>query len=126
PLRGSLASAVATQSEGVELSPSQQALAVDRLLAQRPNGPLHAELGVQVIKLLAGSSVELDGAPVYVSTDPLRPVATLGEKDDGFVVALQPDPRLEEVIAPGVGRAGTNLHLLQSTEAAGETWQQLP
>lgn len=126
PLRGSLASAVATQSEGVELSPSQQDLAVDRLLGQRPNGPLHAELGVQVVKLLGGSSVELDGATVYVSTDPLRPVANVGETGDGFLVALKPDPRLEEVVAPGVGRAGNNLHLLQSTEAAGETWQQLP
>lgn len=126
PLRGSLASAVATQSEGVELSPSQQDLAVDRLLAQRASGPLHAELGMQVIKLLGGSSVELDGASFYVSTDALRPVATLSEVEDGFAVALQRDPRLDEVIAPSVGRAGTNLHLLQSTEAAGETWQQLP
>lgn len=126
PLRATLATAVATQSEGVELSPSQQDLGVDRLLAQRLGGPLHADLGPQVIKLLTGSSVELDGAPMYVSTDPLRPVATLSERDDGFVVSLQPDPRLEEVVAPGVGRAGTNLHLLQSTEAAGETWQQLP
>lgn len=126
PLRATLATAVATQSEGVELSPSQQDLAVDRLLAQRLGGPLHADLGPQVIKLLAGSTVELDGAPLYVSTDPLRPIATLRERDDGFVVNLQADPRLEEVIAPGVGRAGTNLHLLQSTEAAGETWQQLP
>lgn len=126
PLRGSLASAVASQSEGVELSPSQQDLAVDRLLAQRQNGPLHAELGVQVVKLLGGSSVELDGQVVYVSTDALRPVATLSEKDDGFSVKLEPEPRLDEVIAPGVGRAGGNLHLLQSTEAAGETWQQLP
>lgn len=126
PLRATLATAVATKSEGVELSPSQQDLAVDRLLAQRLGGPLHADLGPQVIKLLTGSNVELDGTPMYVSTDPLRPLATLNERDDGFVVNLQADPRLEEVIAPGVGRAGANLHLLQSTEAAGETWQQLP
>lgn len=126
PLRSSLANAVATQSEGMELSPSQQDLAVDRALGQRLGGPLHAELGVQVIKLLGGSTVELDGVAMYVSTDQLRPVANLSERDGAFVVSLGPDPRLDEAIAPGVGRAGTTIHLLQSTEAAGETWQRLP
>lgn len=126
PLKSSLATAVATQSEGVELSPSQQDLGVDRALGQRLGGPLHSELGIQVIKLLGGSTVELDGTPVYVSTDALRPTATVSDSGEGFLVALKPDPRLEEVLAPGVGRSGTNLHLLQSTDAAGETWQQLP
>ena len=127
PLRSSVASAIATQSEGMELSPSQQDLAVDRLLSQRLGGPLHATLGPQVIKLLAGArNVELDGTAMYVSTESLRPQAVIEEQGHGFRVQLKVDPRVDEVIAPGVGRAGENLHLLEGTLAAGESWERLP
>lgn len=132
PLKGTLGSAVATQSEGMELSPSQQDLALDRLLGTRQGGGLHAELGVQAIKLLGGArNVEVDGVPMYVSTETLRPSALLAQQETTkgkttFVLTLSRDPRLEEVLAPGVGRIGTTLHLLEATSSAGLAWEQLP
>jgi superfamily II DNA or RNA helicase len=131
PLKGTLGSAVATQSEGMELSPSQQDLALDRLLGTRLGGGLHAELGVQAVKLLGGArNVEVDGVSMYVSTETLRPSAVLTERgakgETTFVLTLTRDPRLEEVLAPGVGRIGTTLHLLEATSSAGNSWEQLP
>ncbi len=42
------------------------------------------------------------------------------------MLTLSRDPRVEEVLAPGVGRVGTTLHLLEATQSAGQSWEQLP
>lgn len=128
PLTCTLASAVATQSAGVTLSPSQQDLNVDRVLGQRIAGPLHAELGLHVIKLLEGArNVEFEGRSVYVSTEAIRPQARVTDaKQGGFLVQLQADPRVDEVLAPGIVRCGGTLHRLDATEVTGARLERLP
>ena len=128
PLTCTLASAVATQSAGVTLSPSQQDLNVDRVLGQRVAGPLHAELGVQLIKLLEGArNVEFEGRPVYISTETIKPRARITDAEGGgYVVQLHADSRLDEVIAPGIARCGETLHRLESTEVTGARLERLP
>jgi superfamily II DNA or RNA helicase len=126
-LTTSLASAVARQSAGVTLSPSQQDLDVDRALGQRVGGPLHAELGVSVIKLLTGArNVEFEGAPIEIATEILLPHAEVVDKDGAFEVTIDKDPRLLEVVASGIGRSASGLHLLGELHKSGAKWQALP
>lgn len=131
-LETSLATAVATQSAGVTLSPSQQDLNVDRALGQRVSGPLPPDLAVGVIKLLAGArNVEFEGQTIVVSTEQLVPHAQvtdaqLADKRRGFNVELKPDPALLEVVASGIGRSAAGLHLLTELHSSGARWEKLP
>jgi superfamily II DNA or RNA helicase len=128
PLTTTLASAVAVVSMGINVNPSQQDLNADRVLGHRISGPLHAELGVLIVRILAGSKdVEFDGGPVYISTEGLRPQATIKDHPSGgFDIEVARDPRIEEVVAPGVARGGTTLYLLEETELTGMRLEKLP
>ncbi len=127
PLDKTLASAVATKNMGVELTPSQSDLLVDRVLAQRIRGPLPPEQCVSIIKLLASAqNVELDGQPMQVGTEQLRPCGKVTNTKDGYLVELAADPRITEVVASGVARIDDTLHLLADTDATGLKLEKLP
>ncbi len=127
PLDKTLASAVATKNMGVELTPSQSDLMVDRVLAQRVRGPLPPEQCVSVIKLLASArNVELDGTSVHVGTEQFKPRAKITATKAGYLVELAADPRITEVVASGVALAGDTLHLLADTDATGAKLEKLP
>lgn len=131
-LATSLASAVARQTEGLEISPTQSDLNIDRALGQRTAGPIPRDLLPSVIKLLAAArNVELEGKLVHVSTELLRPQATVSDErrpngTAAFRVSLARDPRLTEVVASGVGLAGDTIHLLAAIKVAGPKWEALP
>lgn len=126
-LQTTLASALATKSAGVDLSPSQEDLQVDRVLAQRISGPLPPELAVSIVKLLAAArNVELDGRPVQVGTEVLKPVGTVTDHPQGFCVCIDRDPRITEIVGSGIALCGDTLHLLDGTRAAGMKLEKLP
>ncbi|HTM18848.1 MAG TPA: helicase, partial [Kofleriaceae bacterium] len=108
---------------------TQADLAIDQLLGTRHRGRLPRDVLEMILPLLTGSDqVQLDGAPVRVADDGLAPLARL--EDDpasrGVLLILDRDPATDEVLAPGVARAGTFIHLLQATELTGPRLEALP
>jgi hypothetical protein len=127
-LSGSLASAVARKTTGVDLAPSQGDLNVDRLLGTQGNGPLHRERVGQIIKLLgAARNVEFERRSVYIATEALKPHAHISDAEGGgFLVELEKNPRITEVIASGVALCEDTIHLLCETAATGLHLERLP
>ncbi len=136
PLKTSLASAVARQSQG-ELSPSQEDLNVDRVLDQNSGSVLHRDRCASVIKLLASAhNVELDGQPVRISTEILKPQCVVRDAKTSsgkaaFEVQITRDPRTTDVLASGVALAkdpdgNQAIHLLGETEVTGLQLENLP
>ncbi len=127
PLEVTLSSAVATKSAGLEITPSQQDINVDRVLGQRVSGPVPRDHCASIIKLLASAkNVELDGKSVHVGTEVLKPVGVVSEVEAGFAVDIQADPRITEVVATGVALADDTLHLLGETRVSGAKLENLP
>lgn len=127
PLTTTLASAVATNRAGLGVSPSQQDLNVDRVLSLRIRGILSTEQCTSVLKLLASSrNVELDGVPVHVGTEVIKPIARVSDDPEGYRVTIAADPRITEIVASGVVLLGSSLHLLADTRSTGPKLERLP
>lgn len=130
-LETTLASAVARQTEGVELRPSQEDLNVDRVL-QPGTAMVPRELAGSVLRTLAAArNLELDGKPVSVSPEILRPSCVVTHErtpagDYVFDVHLRADARVTEVVASGVALASDTLHELAETSVTGPKLEHLP
>jgi superfamily II DNA or RNA helicase len=132
PLKVNLASALVRGAAGASVQPSQHDLNIDRLLGAGAAGPIHRDRVASVMKLLSSArNVEFDGKPVHVLTEPLGPKvvvrdAVARDGGEGFEVVLERDPRIDEILAPGVARSGDNLHGLSGTDVAGLSFERLP
>ncbi len=126
-LKGTLASAVARKTAGVDLAPTQDDLNVDRLLPQG-DAPLHRDRAWQVLKILsAAPNVEFRGKAIHISTEPLRPRARVEDAlHGGFRVVVERPAGIDEVIASGIVRAGDSLHRLAETDVTGLRLERLP
>ncbi|MGK4006016.1 DEAD/DEAH box helicase [Sorangium sp. So ce1036] len=138
PLRVSLASLAGRGARGPvsaerpgprlpELYPTHEDLAVDRLVGQKQHGYFPSDRQPELFAALAGAAdVELDGAPIRVSSEAIGPRAAVRDHDDGVVLVVERDPRIDEVIASGVVRCGDTLHLLRETDLTGPKLERLP
>jgi superfamily II DNA or RNA helicase len=137
PLAGTLSAMLTNPTKAVRLQLEQADLQADRLLERgsNPRVALPASKLDALLQILAGvDRVAVDGAPVTVSEEELRPQATLtdaaGGREAEVRLTISPDPRLRAVVAPGValceedGR-GT-LNRLVETELTGVWLQNLP
>lgn len=124
PLRTTLASAVANPASGFDLTPTQEDLALERLIAA--SGLIRPEQVLSVLKMLEGhANVEFEGRPVQVQTEPRRPRAVLSEVDGGFLLEQSPDPEILEIVGSYVGVTATQLVALAATEYSGPKYEKL-
>jgi hypothetical protein len=124
PLRMTLASAVAQRATGLDFSPTQIDLQVDRLLGA--SGIVKPEHTLALLKLLAGhKNVHFADAPAEIADEPLRPRATVRAAASGFVLELGPNPEVREIVAPFVGWTGSALVPLSATEYCGPRYENI-
>jgi hypothetical protein len=123
----SVAGIASSASDTRRLTPTQNDIAIDRLMGLRLHGPLAGESLQGVLIALGGAShVELDGKPVSVEGTPVKPIAAVIDDGKGFKVVLDRDPRVDAVVVPGVGRSGDCLVVLAETELSGLSLERLP
>jgi hypothetical protein len=127
PLERSVATIAAHPNDQVRLTPSQADLAIDRLLGNRLHGPLAGDTLRGVLQALSeGALAELDGQRVKISSEPIAPVGRVRDDGEGIRVLLERDPRITEIVVPGIVRAGDTLHLLADIDVTGASLERLP
>ena len=126
-LERSVAGIASSASDTRRLTPTQYDIAIDRLMGSKLHGPLVGESLVGVLRALAGAPhLELDGKPIEIDGTAIKPVGHVSDHGRGFKVVLERDPRITEVIAPGVVRCGDRLHVLSDTDVTGPSLERLP
>jgi superfamily II DNA or RNA helicase len=128
PLEESLASVLARPAQAATLQVEQADLLADRLLEQRrTRGALPPERLEALLKVLEQArNVLLDGRPVAVSDEPVLPRALVEDRGEQLVVTVTRDPRIVEVVSPGVALTGDALARLGETSMTGAWLQSLP
>lgn len=109
------------------LVPTHEDLLVDRILGNPARDVVPVGRLRDVFAALDGhADVTLDGRPIAVSGEPLRPRAVVEDAPRGFSLRIERDPTTEEVVSMGVARAGGVLRALVETETTGEYLEKLP
>jgi superfamily II DNA or RNA helicase len=103
PMETSLALLLMNPAEKARLQIEQHDLAADRLLERAVRGPLPADRLESILTALENArTVLLDGVPVAVSGEVVLPRVIVDDQHGQFVVTLVRDPRITEVLSPGV------------------------
>jgi superfamily II DNA or RNA helicase len=128
PLTRSVANIASSASDTRRLTPTQQDLAIDRLMGSRLHGPLAGDMLRGVLLALAegGALVELEGERVRVSSEAIAPVGVVEDDGKGVRVVLEKNPSISELVVPGVVRAGDALHVLAEPDVTGASLERLP
>jgi superfamily II DNA or RNA helicase len=127
PLDGSLSSLMAQPAQAATLQVEQSDIIVDRLLERRTRGALSPEKLDALLKALEPArNVLLDGRPVAVSEEVIPPRAVVEDRGAQLAVTVMRDPRIVEVLSPGVALAGDALVRLGETAMTGAWLQSLP
>ncbi len=126
-LGATLTSGLARGSAPAGLSPTHEDLAVERALGMPAREVIPVGSLAMILEALSGHhDVSFEGVPVKTSGERVTPRATVEDgPNGGFVVRIEADPKVTDVIALGVGRVGAVLHPLGGMEM-GETWERLP
>ncbi|WP_224248416.1 DEAD/DEAH box helicase [Hyalangium gracile] len=126
-LDGSLASLMAKPTQAATLQVEQSDLITDRLLERRTRGALSPEkLDALLTALEPARNVLLDGRPVAISGERVLPKAIVEDQGAQLVVTVTRDPRVVEVLSPGVVLWGDSLARLGETAMTGPWLQNLP
>ncbi len=122
-----VAGIASSASDTRRLTPTQSDLAIDRLMGNKLHGPLAGETLAGVILALAGAPhVELDGEPVKVDAELVKPIGYVAADGRGFKVVLERNPRITQLVVPGIVRIGDALHVLGETDVTGPALERLP
>ena len=123
-----LSSALATGALPAGLTPTHEDMTIERMLASNRGEVLPlSRLPALFSALAAAELVTLNGAPIKVSAEVLLPRAVVDDAaDGGFVLLLERDPAISEIVASGVARAGDTLHALAETNYTGQRLERLP
>lgn len=127
-LRGSLASDVVARKTA-ELAPTHEDLRIDRIVSATSRDVVPLERLGEIFAALAGSPhVTLDGAPVILSAERLKPRAVVEDAEGGgLVLRVEADSSFEKLVATGVARVqGGALRPLGETATTGERMERLP
>jgi superfamily II DNA or RNA helicase len=127
PLEDSLTAVLARPAQAAKLQIEQSDLNADRLLERRTRGALPPERLEALLRALEQSrTVLLDGRPVAVSDEIVYPRAVVEDRGEQLVVTVTRDPRVTEVVSPGVALCGDALARLGETSMTGTWLQNLP
>jgi superfamily II DNA or RNA helicase len=126
PLPGSLQSMVANgQARNLQLENGD--LLADRILERPWRGALPPERLEGLLGLLMSSrNILLDGQPVAFSNEAILPRVKVEDEGGDVVVTIHADPRVSEVVSPGVARCGELVCRLGETELTGPWLAGLP
>ncbi|WP_428265118.1 SNF2-related protein [Haliangium sp.] len=127
PIAHTLVATMDDPPGGAPISPEQSDLNVDRLLGARAAGRIPSDRLENLLIALAGhGEIFLDDEPVTVTEEVLVPHAVLDDSPSGVRFTLTADPRVDEVVAPGVARCGRELCRLGELELCGTRLERLP
>jgi superfamily II DNA or RNA helicase len=127
-LGATLTSGLAKGKPPAGLTPTHDDLLVDRILGApaREIVPL-PRVGDVFNALSTEAEVTFDGAPIKVSGEPVLPRAVVEDAPGGgFVIRIEKDPSVDEIVTMGVARCGGVLRPLAETETTGEFLEKLP
>jgi hypothetical protein len=110
------------------ITPTHEDLGLDRMLSNARRDVVPAERIPDLFRLLSNAEhVTLAGAKVRVSGELVKPRAIVEDAPSGgFVLSLERDPAVTEVLAAGVARAGEVLRPLSETQTTGFFLEKLP
>ena len=118
--------------EAADLHLEESDLRADLLLESGARGVLPpTKLDALLVVLVGARQVTLDGRPVVIAEELLRPRAVVADRPGGtggdVQITITRDPRVSEVIAPGVVLAtGDEIHRLAEIDLTGAYLQHLP
>ena len=121
----SLASDLA-RGKADEVSATHDDLRVDRILGATARR--FAPLGrlADLFDGMSAAEVTFDGASVKVSGEPVLPRASIVDAPGGFLLRIERDPAIGEIVAKGVARVGDTLRPLGETDTTGDLLERLP
>ncbi|APR80896.1 Hypothetical protein A7982_06243 [Minicystis rosea] len=109
------------------LQPTHEDLTVDRIVGSRQAGYFPSDRTADIFGALASAAdVRLDDRPVKTSGETIYPRGVVRDQDDGVVLIIDRDPRIDEVIVAGVARCGDALHPLGELSLSGPRLERLP
>jgi len=122
---------IRNRPESVDLHLEELDLRADLLLESGGRGVLPpTKLDALLAVLVGARQVSLDGRPVAIAEELLRPTAVVAERgpraEDDLTITITRDPRITEVLGAGVVLAGDAIHRLTETELTGAYLQHLP
>ncbi|WNG43211.1 DEAD/DEAH box helicase [Archangium minus] len=127
PIEGSLSGLLAKPALASTLQVEQSDLLADRLLERRTRGAISPEKLDALLQVLQQArNVLLDGRPVAVADEVVPPRALIEDKGGQLVVTVTKDPRVVEVVSPGVALCGDSVARLGETSMTGAWLQNLP
>ena len=126
PLPGSLRALASQSVKGPRFSATPADLEVDKLIVRR-DGPLPNGLVPRVLAALEGCAhLRLDGEPIRVSREPVRPRVVLRDAPQGFELKLQPDDSFDESFPNAIARCGDTLRPVGASGLDGRELEALP
>ena len=127
-LGATLTSGLAKGRAPAGLEPTHEDLTVDRIVGAPAREIIPAGYVAQIFRALeGGAEVFFEGAPVQVSGEPLLPRAVVEDAPGGgFVLRIEKDPAIEEIVSMGVVRCAGVLRPLAEVETTGEFLEKLP
>lgn len=126
-IEGSLAGLASKMGGQFLITPSQDDLAIDRALASLGANVPTFEVLTSLLKWLSSSMhVSLDGKPVRTSGETVAPHVVVEDEGSGFRVVIETNPRIDEVVAPGIARMSDVLHPLAHVDLTGPRLEKLP
>jgi superfamily II DNA or RNA helicase len=103
PLVSTLSALLSRPADADTVSPEEVDLRVDQLLGVGSRAALPVTKLDALLRLLAGCGrVLLDGRPVAVADDELRPRARVEDRGEDLVLTIEASPSIREVVSGGV------------------------
>ncbi|RKH27759.1 DEAD/DEAH box helicase [Corallococcus sp. CA041A] len=126
-LARSLASLLQNPAEAARIQVEPCDLLADKLLAQPARGALpQSKLDALLHVLEKARTVLFDGALVSVSNEPLLPRVTVEDRGEQTVLKVEKDPRINELVSPGVALCAGALCRLGELSLTGARLENLP
>jgi superfamily II DNA or RNA helicase len=128
PLSGALSTGIALGRLPAGLTPTHDDVTVDRALGSPPRDVVPLARIPDVLEALSsGAEVTLDGARIAVSGQRVLPRVTVSDAPGGgFLLRIDADPAVTQVVAMGIARCGDTLRPLGETATTGDLLERLP
>lgn len=127
-LGATLGSGLAKGRAPAGLEPTHEDLLIDRIVGSPAREIVPVGRVAEVFRALSSDAeVFFDGQPVKVSDEPVMPRAVVEDAPGGgFVLRIEKDPLIEEVVSMGVVRCAGVLRPLAEVQTTGEFLEKLP
>ncbi|QDE67417.1 helicase [Myxococcus xanthus] len=126
-LARSLASLLTNPVEAARIQTQPCDLLADKLLLKPTRGALPPERLNALLRVLEPArTVLFDGALVSVTSEPLMPRVTVEDRGENTVLKVEKDPRVTEVVSPGLALCSGTLCPLGEQGLTGPWLEKLP